>query len=145
MLRVHRWKVAFGACYTPLMKKMHDAINWFEIPVSDIDRATRFYEAIFDIEMSRMSLPNGLEMAVFPVEEGRVDGALCLHPDYYAPSTTGTLVYLNANPDLQQVLERVEKTGGKVIREKTGIGEEHGFTAVLEDTEGNRVALHSWK
>lgn len=127
------------------MRKMHDAINWFEIPVHDIDRAKAFYEAILDIEMSRMSLPNGLEMAVFPVEEGRVDGALCMHPDFYTPGPSGPLVYLNGNPDLQTALDRVEPNGGSILIHKRGIGEGHGYTAVFQDTEGNRVALHSWE
>lgn len=90
-----------------------------------------------------MTLQNGLKMAFFPVEKGGVGSALCEHKDYYHPGHEGPLVYLSANPDLQQVLERVDNYGGAVIVPKTRISEEFGFMAVFEDCEGNRIALHS--
>lgn len=122
---------------------MKNAVSWVEIPASDIERARQFYEAVFTITMEPMTLQNGLEMAMFPVESGGVGGALCQHEDFYHPGHEGPLVYLSANPDLQQVLDRVEQNGGKIMVSKTRISEEYGFMAVFEDSEGNRVALHS--
>jgi hypothetical protein len=118
-------------------------ISWFEIPVADLDRARKFYEAIFGSTLHERNLANQLRMAVFPVESGAVGGALCQHPGFYRPSHDGTLVYLNGDPDLQLVLSRVAPAGGKVIVPKTQISPEHGYMAVFEDSEGNRIALHS--
>jgi len=120
------------------------AVDWFEIPAADFDRAVRFYEAIFAFRMQPMPIPDGPKMAMFPVSpmEG-VGGAICHHPEWYVPSKAGTLVYLNADPDLSTALARVEGAGGKVVVPRTQISEQHGFMAVFLDSEGNRVALHS--
>ena len=122
-----------------------NAISWFEISATDITRAKSFYEKVFDTKLHEMSLPTGLKMALFPVESGGVGGAISEHAEFYHPSHQGSLVYLNANPDLQEKLDRVEGAGGKVIMPKTQISEEHGFMALFEDSEGNRVAFHSDK
>lgn len=121
------------------------AVDWFEIATSDFDRAVKFYEAIFEFRMQPMNLgPGAPKMALFPVDPREaVGGALCHHPDWYKPSEAGTVVYLNADPDLSVVLGRIEKAGGKVVVPKTQISPEHGFMAVFRDSEGNRVALHS--
>ena len=125
------------------MKQPDHVIGWVEIPAVDLKRATRFYEAIFQTKLQPMELGNGLKMAMFPVKEGGVGGALCEHKDFYTPSHEGPLVYLSAEPDLQQVLDRIKKEGGKELVPKTQISEEYGYMAVFEDCEGNRVALHS--
>ncbi len=125
------------------MRTMNNALNWFEIPAHDIKRAKAFYEAIFDVQLGETVLANNLKMALFPTVTGTVGGALCEHPDFYHPGYQGPLVYLNGNPDLQIVLDRIPKFGGKVLVPKTQISEQYGFMAVFEDTEGNRVALHS--
>jgi predicted enzyme related to lactoylglutathione lyase len=122
---------------------MDHAVNWFEIPATDLTRARVFYETVFDFTMTELSLPNGLRMALFPVEPGGVGGALNAHPDFYLPGEQGSLVYLNGNPDLQTVLDRVPAAGGEVLMPKSRISEEHGYMALFRDTEGNRVALHS--
>ena len=123
---------------------MKHAIDWFEIPTADLERARKFYETIFEFKMQLMELANRLRMAMFPVNPAEsVGGALCNHPDFYWPSQTGTLVYLNADPDLAAVLERIPKAGGMVVVPKTQISPEYGFMAVFIDSEGNRVALHS--
>jgi len=127
------------------MKKMKTAVSWFEIPAKKIGRAKKFYEALFDIEMQDLDMDNELKMTMFPVEEGGIGGALCEHKDWYKPSMEGALVYLSANPDLQQVLNKVEKNGGKILRKKTKISDEYGYMAIFQDTEGNRLALHSMK
>lgn len=122
-----------------------NAISWFEIPVVDIDRAQRFYEALFNIQLIPLSTPN-LQMRMFPIEDPMtgIGGALAKAEGFYKPSATdGVLVYLNANPDVQLVLDRVEAAGGKIVVPKTEISPEYGHMAVFIDTEGNRVALHS--
>lgn len=121
-----------------------NAINWFEIPVTDISRAKAFYERIFEIKMEEMELP-GMQYAMFPFDpaKGNIAGGLAKSP-MHTPATTGSLVYLNANPDLQQVLDRIENAGGKVTMQKTSIGQ-NGFMAFFNDTEGNKIALHSNK
>ncbi|SMO78879.1 VOC family protein [Gracilimonas mengyeensis] len=123
---------------------MKGAISWFEIPVKDIQRAKDFYEDIFGFEMFSMDLGDDLQMALFPVEEQTVGGALIEHSDWYVPSNKkGPLVYLNANPDLEKVQERVKPAGGEVQIAKRLISEDHGYMAVILDSEGNRIALHS--
>ena len=120
-----------------------NAISWFEIPTADIERASKFYETILDVKMIPMDMPN-LQMRMFPVTDNTgVGGALTHAPDFYQPQANGTLVYLNANPDVQKVLDKVEAAGGKIVVPKTEISPEYGYMAVLIDTEGNRVALHS--
>jgi predicted enzyme related to lactoylglutathione lyase len=120
-----------------------NAINWFEIPVADLDRAQKFYETIFGMELIPMDLP-GLKMRMFPTDDRMgTSGALIFAPEFYQPSANGTMVYLNGNPDLQNVLNNIEAAGGTIAMPKTAISPEIGFMAVFIDTEGNRVALHS--
>ena len=113
--------------------------NWFEIPVADLNRAKTFYEAIFGIEMSVMDL-GAFQMAFFP--QSKVGGALCAGK-WYQPGTGGVLIYLNANPDLSAVLDKVEAAGGRVLHAKKQISPNHGYMALFTDPEGNRLALHS--
>ena len=122
-----------------------NAVSWFEIPVTDIQRAQTFYEAIFDIKLIPLDLAN-IKMRMFPIEDpsSQVGGALSLAEGFYKPSATdGTLIYLNANPDVQKVLDKIEAAGGKIVVPKTQISPEYGYMAVFIDSEGNRVALHS--
>lgn len=121
-----------------------NAISWFEIPSTDIDRAQKFYEAIFDIKMIPMEMPQ-LQMRLFPIEDPmNIGGAICKSSEFYKPSAeSGPLVYLNANPDVQNILDKIEAAGGKIVIPKTEITPEYGHMAVFLDTEGNRIALHS--
>jgi uncharacterized protein len=121
-----------------------NAINWVEIPATDLERAQKFYETIFDIRMIPMDTPN-IKMRIFPLEDMMgVGGAICQAPGFYEPSATaGPLVYLNGNPDVQLVLDKITAAGGKIMVPKTQISPEYGYMAVFTDTEGNRVALHS--
>lgn len=124
---------------------MQNAISWFEIPTTDIDRAQKFYEAIFGITMIPMDMPN-LKMRMFPLDDmmTQVGGALCDSGGFHkASATDGPLIYLNANPDVQGVLDKVEAAGGTVMMPKTEISPEYGFMALFMDTEGNRIGLHS--
>ena len=120
-----------------------NAISWFEIPAIDLERAQKFYEAIFGITMIPLEMPN-MKMRMFPLEDMMgVGGALCDTGGFHKPSTTdGPLIYLNANPDLQIVLDKVEALGGKILVSKMAVGQ-YGFMAVFIDCEGNRIALHS--
>jgi hypothetical protein len=127
------------------MKKLNNAINWFDIPVTDMDRAVKFYSAILEVELQQLTFPNGLKISVFLAEEGTVTGALSCFPGQYIPTKEGSLVYLNGNPDLQAMLDKVEPAGGKILMPKSLISEHWGYMALFEDTEGNRVALHSNK
>ena len=125
------------------MKKLKNAITWFDIPVIDIQRASKFYESIFDIKLQQLSFGNGLKMAVFPAEDNTVTGSLTQHPEHYIPSKIGSIIYLNGNPDLNVVLKKVIPNGGKILLPKSPISEHWGYMALFEDTEGNRVALRS--
>ena len=121
-----------------------NAVSWFEIPTQDLSRAQKFYEAIFQMEMVLLDTPQ-IKMRMFPIENMKgVGGALVYNKEFYKPSTTdGPLIYLNANPDAQLILDRIEKAGGKIAVPKTMISPEYGYMAVFIDTEGNRIALHS--
>jgi predicted enzyme related to lactoylglutathione lyase len=122
-----------------------NAISWFEIPATDIDRAQKFYEAILGVSLVPNDLPH-LQMRMFPIGDTQtgVGGALCKSAEFYKPSSTdGPLIYFNANPDVQRILDKVEAAGGKIIVPKTEISPEHGHMAVFIDSEGNRIALHS--
>ncbi|MES2645694.1 MAG: VOC family protein [Bacteroidota bacterium] len=120
-----------------------NAINWFEIPVADLQRAQTFYETILGMQLVPMDMP-GIQMRMFPLDEfGGTSGALVFAPEFYQPSANGTMVYLNGNPDLQTVLDKVEAAGGTIAMPKTAISDDLGFMAVFMDPEGNRVALHS--
>ena len=124
---------------------MKHAISWFEIGTTDLDRATKFYETIFGVSLFPMDLEN-IKMRMFPVDDPQdgIGGALVDSGGFHKPSSTdGVLVYLNGNPDVQQVLDKVEAAGGKILVPKTEISPEYGFMAVILDTEGNRIGLHS--
>lgn len=124
---------------------MDNAISWFEIGATDLDRAAKFYETIFGISLIPMDLPN-IKMRMFPVDDMAtgIGGAVVDSGGFHKPSATdGPLIYLNGNPDLQQVLDKVEAAGGKIMMPKTEISPEYGFMAVIFDTEGNRIGLHS--
>jgi len=120
-----------------------NSINWFEISVSDIGRAKKFYESIFGISMETQEMM-GMQMAFFPWTpgSGKANGGL-VQSDMHKPSADGVKIYLNCDPDLQQVLDKVAKAGGQIIMQKTDIGEGMGFMAFIIDTEGNVIALHS--
>ncbi len=123
----------------------NNAISWFEIPSADLERASKFYETIFELSLIPVDMPM-IKMRMFPIQdmENGVGGAVVDSGGFHKPSMTdGPLIYLNGNPDLQAVLNRVEAAGGKILVPKTEISPEYGFMAVIFDTEGNRIGLHS--
>ncbi len=121
-----------------------NVVNWFEIPVNDIERAKKFYTTVLGRELMDMEMPN-TKMAAFKWVEGgeHATGAL-IEAEGYEPSTKGSLVYFSCNDNLENELAKVEANGGQVLLPKTSIGD-HGFIAQFIDSEGNRVALHSLK
>ena len=123
---------------------MSSTVNWFQIPASDIARAKAFYEAICGFSLEKMEGSPSMEMWAFPADwrSGEIGGAI-VGGEGAVPSATGTMVYLNANPDLQVVLDRVAGAGGRVLMPKTAIGMDSGYFAIIADTEGNTVGLHS--
>src|SRR5690242_1181429 len=124
---------------------MDNAISWFEIPATDLGRATKFYEAIFSIQLVPLDMEN-IKMRMFPIDNPMtgIGGAIVDSGGFHKPSASdGPLIYLNGNPDLQIVLDRVIAAGGSIMLPKTEISPEYGFMAVIFDTEGNRIGLHS--
>lgn len=132
------------------LKKIDEHTNvltWFEIPVIDINRAKKFYETILDIKMIKKGDGNN-EGVFFPFNpniiqatSGRVTGVLS-KSNKNNPSSNGTMVYLNASPNIQLVLDRVENAGGKIITPKTRFNSV-GFIAIILDSEGNHVGIHA--
>lgn len=123
----------------------NNVVGWFEIPVTDMERAVTFYETVFEIKLERQKLAE-VEMAWFPwIETGLgASGSLVHAPEFYTPAANGTLVYFTAHSgDLAQELGRVPGAGGTVLQEKTLITPEIGYMGVFLDSEGNRIAIHS--
>jgi hypothetical protein len=116
-------------------------VGWFEIATHDLDRATRFYEAVLQLKLDRHDMgPH--QMAWFPMDKNAQGAAgTLIKGEYYTPSHAGTLIYFNVQ-DIPATLGRVAEQGGKVFMEKTSIGE-YGFIGMFEDSEGNRIAIHS--
>ena len=119
---------------------MYNTIVWFDIPVKNMERARSFYQKVFDVELQNVE-EGPSKMAMFPFEEGSASGAL-VEAGETKPSMEGTVIYLNGGDDLDIPLAKVEESGGHVLAKKTKIGD-YGYTAEFEDTEGNRIAIHS--
>ncbi len=123
-------------------------VSWFEVPVTDMQRAVKFYSEVFNIKIAIHEM-GPLVMGWFPFAEDQnrpgAAGSLVLHKDSYKPSAeSGVLVYFSSRTgDLSDELGRIEAVGGKVLQPKTQISEEYGYMALFIDSEGNRVALHS--
>lgn len=118
-------------------------VGWFEIPVTDMERAKAFYEKVFDVAISVHDL-GGLQMGWFPSAPDKkgASGSLVQHGMYKPSATDGPLIYFTC-PDLAVELGRVIEAQGEILQPKTEIGGGHGFMALVKDTEGNRIALHS--
>jgi hypothetical protein len=118
-----------------------DALTWFEIPAADLERATRFYETILGRSLKAETMGTSA-LSVFPYEQPGVGGCV-IAGNGHVPSSSGTLVYLNAAPKLDDALPRVTKAGGRVVLPKTALPGDLGLFAHVIDTEGNRVGLHA--
>ncbi len=115
---------------------------WFEIPVSNMERAMKFYSKVFGIKMESGSMGQS-SGAMFPFAPNMASGALILSKEN-KPCNYGSMIYLNGGDNLLKPLKRVIPAGGKIVQAKVSIGE-YGYMAIFEDTEGNHVALHSMK
>ena len=127
------------------MEQQYNAVGWFEIPVTDMERAIGFYEKVFGFKLSRQQVGQ-LEMAWFPfVGTGLgATGSLVFNKDFYKPSGDGVLVYFTApSGDVDVEISRVKAAGGEVLVSKKLIRRDIGYMAVVQDLEGNRIALHS--
>ena len=122
-----------------------DTLCWTDIPVTNLDRAIKFYSAILGKQVRKLS-GDGMEYGLLPHEEQNASGCLCIRGDSggvdNTPSANGPLIYLSVEGRLDQAVEAARANGGKVLRARQKIGE-HGFRAVVIDSEGNRIALHS--
>jgi uncharacterized protein len=121
--------------------KMSNLISIVEIPTSDFQRAVSFYQEILDVTIEQTEM-GPIRMGLFP---GAGEGAFVhlIYGDGYKPSGDGAVVYFNCGSDLQTVADRIEAKGGKIIVPKTEIGPDMGFYAIFNDSEGNKVGLHS--
>ncbi len=120
---------------------MEDLVVWFEIPTNDFQRAVKFYNQVLNTHIVIEEMQG--EYMGFLQMKGYNDGGAIISSDKRKPSKDGTLIYLNGGDDLSILLKRVESAGGKVIQEKTLVSEAIGYYGLFEDTEGNRIALHS--
>jgi predicted enzyme related to lactoylglutathione lyase len=122
-----------------------DTLCWTDIPVSNLDRAVKFYSAVLGQEVRKMS-EGGFEYGLLPHAEQNASGCLCVSSDSVGdknqPSQNGPLIYLSVEGRLGDAVKGAQANGGKVLSEKQQIGQ-HGFRAVIIDSEGNRIALHS--
>jgi predicted enzyme related to lactoylglutathione lyase len=118
---------------------------WTDIPVTNLDRAVKFYSAILGTEVRKLS-EAGMEYGLLPHEEQNASGCLCVRGDSGGvdnrPSANGPLIYLSVEGRLDEAVDAARANGGKVLRARQQIGE-HGFRAVVIDSEGNRIALHT--
>lgn len=122
-----------------------NALNWFEIPADDLDRAQRFYETVFATTLHREAMGPGVALAVFPCDRdaGAVGGCLFSAEQGPRPGADGAVVYLDAGLSLDAVLARVAVAGGRVTLPRTELPEGMGCFAHFADTEGNRVGVHA--
>lgn len=121
-----------------------NAINWFEIPVANFERAVAFYEKILAAKLPVDSSFPGFRMAIFPSKEPGVGGCL-VEFEQARPHADGVRVYLNGGENLAPILDRVEAAGGKIVMPKTFLREDIGYIGMFSDSEGNIVGLHSLK
>jgi len=122
-----------------------DTLCWTDTPVTNLDRAVKFYSTVLGKEVKKLS-EGGMEYGLLPHEEQNASGCLCIRSDSggvdNTPSANGPLIYLSVEGRLDEAVEAARANGGKVLRARQQIGE-HGFRAVVIDSEGNRIALHS--
>ena len=119
---------------------MANQIVWCDIPVKDLDRAIKFYSAVLGQTVAKHTM-EGMTFGLLPDADSGVSGCLVVG-DEHKPATSGPMIYLNCDQRLDDAIATVERNGGKILKPKHQIGP-HGFRAVILDSEGNRVALHS--
>ena len=117
-----------------------NAITWFEVPTTDIKRAVGFYETLLDKKL--IQFPGEEACFIFPHGEDAVAGAL-IHRPNHKPASDGSMVYLNVDGELDNVLARAHSIAGAVQLPKTQIPGGYGYYACVLDSEGNHIGLHS--
>ncbi|HEY5381384.1 MAG TPA: VOC family protein [Acidobacteriaceae bacterium] len=117
-----------------------NSITWFEIPTTDIERARAFYENVLDRKL--VPYPGGAPCFIFPAKEGAATGCIVTRPDL-KPAAEGTIIFLNADGQLNDAIQRAQTAGAKLLVPRTEVPGGFGFFAVVSDTEGNHVGLHS--
>lgn len=123
------------------MTTEYNPVGWFEIPVTDLDRAKAFYEHVFALTLEVHQMGE-LQMAWFPMRENAIGATGSLvKGEKQRPARGGIVIYFST-PDIDAALARVRQKGGKVLAEKFSIGE-YGFVGMAEDSEGNTIGLHS--
>ena len=122
-----------------------DMLCWADIPVTNLDRAIKFYSAVLGGDVRKLS-DGKAEYGLLPHDQGNSSACLCLRSDSGGldnrPSANGPLIYLLVEGRLGEAVEAARKNGAKILRERQQIGE-HGYRAVIIDSEGNRIALHT--
>lgn len=121
---------------------MPNPIVWVDIPVKNVDRAIKFYSAVLDLRVKKDDFPS---FSIGLVAQGQGEVGVCLFPfpaDENQPSEHGPLVYLNCEGRLAEALEEVDARGGRIVKGRHSVGG-LGWRAIVIDSEGNRVALHS--
>ena len=126
---------------------MRNTMYWVEIPAKNFERAKKFYETIFGVDMHLVPMPRG-KYAIFPLDmDGKGAGGAIVEGSGYEPASAdkGPIIYLDREEALEIPLSKVEAAGGKVLLPKTknGANGEFGFIAHFIDSEGNRMGLHS--
>ena len=121
------------------LNTIHNRVVWFDIPVNDLERASAFYRAVMGVSVTKVD-SGGFQFSVIEHDEGN-GGCLVPHSGPIV-SDGGILMYMNVNGRIRDAVGQVEKLGGKVLEATHGIGP-HGFRAIVLDSEGNRIALHS--
>jgi predicted enzyme related to lactoylglutathione lyase len=126
-------------------EKRTNNLVWFELPVTDLDRATEFYETVFGAKLATDERFPGI--AMFPRRhESAATGALAVTHDPIiegSPSTDGAVIYLNCDGELDAVLKRAKAAGGKLLQEVAQLPGDMGWIAQFRDLDGNRVGLHA--
>ena len=120
---------------------MANMLNWYEIPANDFERAVKFYETLLDITIDTREM-HGMKIGFMPQQGDAVGGAIMAGPGQF-PGASGVTMYFKGGRDLAAALARVEPAGGVVVMPKTLLSEQNGHIALLRDTEGNRIGLHS--
>ncbi len=121
-------------------QKLHHQVVWFDIPCIDLARAISFYEAVLGCKIAREEF-DGFAMGILPHENSTVGGCLAVLEDT-KPSNAGILLYMNCDGRLDEAISAAKENGATIQKDKHAIGP-HGFRAIIVDSEGNRVALHS--
>jgi hypothetical protein len=121
--------------------KNTNPVCWFDINVANLERAKKFYESVFSITLVDLPIEWG-KQSTFPFENNGTNatGAL-IEKENYIPNSNNTVVYFSSKDCITEE-SRVEKFGGKLIKQKMSIGE-FGFVSILQDSEGNTIGLHS--